>query len=74
MDAVILEKEALLLPDRERAVLVDRLLVSLSGGSSELESAWVREANNRVEAFRAGQIEAVPGSEAMAGLRKRFPR
>jgi hypothetical protein len=74
MDPVILEKEALLLPDRERAVLVDRLLVSLSGGSSGLESVWIREAEVRVEAFRAGQIAAVPGSEAMACLRKRFPR
>jgi hypothetical protein len=63
-----------LLPDRERAVLVDRLLVSLSAGSSCLESAWIREADDRVQAFRAGQIEAVPGSEAMADLRKRFPR
>ena len=74
MDAAILEKEALLLPDCERAVLVDRLLGSLSGGASGLESAWVREADRRVEAFRAGLIEAVPGSEAMADLRTRFPR
>ncbi len=74
MDAAILEKEALLLPDRERAVLVDRLLVSLSDGSSGLEGAWIREADDRVDAFRAGLIEAIPGSEAMTGLRKRFPR
>jgi len=48
MDAVILEKEALLLPDRERAVLVDRLLDSLSRRSSELEAAWIREADRRL--------------------------
>ena len=74
MDAAILEKEALLLPDRERAVLVDRLLESLSRRSSELEAVWIREADRRLEALRKGQIEAVSGPEAMAELRERFPR
>jgi len=74
MDAAILEKEALLLPDRERAVLVDRLLESLSRRSSELEAAWIREADRRLEAFGKGLIGAVSGSEAMSELRARFPR
>ena len=74
MDAAILEKEALLLPDRERAVLVDRLLESLSRRSSELEAAWIREADRRLDAFRKGQIEAVSGPEAVSELRARFPR
>ena len=74
MDAAILEKEALLLPDRERAVLVDRLLESLSRSSSELEAAWIQEADRRLEAFGKGRIRAVSGREAMSELRARFPR
>lgn len=74
MDAAILEKEALLLPDGERAVLVDRLLESLSRRSSELEAAWIREADRRLEAFGKGQIGAVSGPEAMSELRAKFPR
>ena len=74
MDAAVLEKEALLLPERERAVLVDRLLESLSRKSSELEAAWIREADRRLEAFGKGQIGTISGHEAMSELRARFPR
>ena len=74
MDAAILEKEALLLPDRERAVLVDRLLESLSRRSSDLEAAWIREVDRRLDAFGKGRIGAISGPEAMSELRARFPR
>jgi hypothetical protein len=39
MDAVILEKEALMLPDTERAMLVERLLESISPCPSPLREA-----------------------------------
>lgn len=74
MEAAIIEKEALLLPDSERAVLVDRLLESLSHRPAALEDAWLREADSRMAAFREGRIEAVSGLEAMAELRAGFPR
>ena len=74
MDGAILEKEALLLPDRERAVLADRLLESLSRRSSELEAAWIRETDSRLEAFGKSQIGAASGPEAMSELRAKFPR
>ncbi|MCP5543338.1 MAG: addiction module protein [Akkermansiaceae bacterium] len=74
MEAVIIEKEALQLPDIERAVLADRLLASLSHTPAELEDAWIREAESRLAGFRKGEIEAVSGPDAMAELRKRFPR
>lgn len=74
MEAVIIEKEALRLPEVERAVLADRLLASLSHRPAELEAAWLREADSRMEAFRDGRIDTVSGPEAMAELRKRFPR
>ena len=42
--------EALRLPERERAVLADRLLESLVRLPSELEAAWIREADERIVA------------------------
>lgn len=41
---------------------------------SELEAAWIREADERLEAFRQGQIDAVDGASAMVDLRAKFPR
>jgi len=74
MDAAILEMEALLLPDTERALLVERLMESLSPSPSALRAAWVREADERMRAFRDGEISAVDGSQAMADLRSRFSK
>ena len=74
MEAVIIEEEALRLPEIERAVLADRLLASLSRRPAELEAAWLREADSRMEALRDGKIETVSGPEAMADLHKMFPR
>jgi putative addiction module component (TIGR02574 family) len=74
MEAAMIEKEALRLPDVERAVLVDRLLESLSRRPAALDAVWIREADSRMEAFREGQIEAVSGVEAMTDLRRKFPR
>jgi len=74
MDAAILEKEALLLPDMERALLVERLMESISPCPSSLREAWVREADERMRAFRDGEISAVDGPQAMAELRSRFSK
>lgn len=71
MDAAILEKEALQLPDGERAILAERLLESLSQVTAETRSAWVAEADSRMEAFRAGKIQTVDGPQAMEELRSR---
>jgi putative addiction module component (TIGR02574 family) len=72
MEAVIIEKEALQLSDCERAVLADRLLASLSRRPVGLDDAWLREADERMTAYREGRIEAVPGPEAMTDLRREF--
>ena len=72
MDAAILEKEALQLPDGERAILAERLLESLSQVTAETRSAWISEADSRMEAFRTGKIQAIDGPQAMEELRSRF--
>ena len=74
MEAAIIEKEALQLPDSERAILADRLLESLSRRPAGLDAAWIREAENRMAAFREGLIEGIDGPRAMTELRDEFPR
>jgi len=74
MNAAWIEKEALRLPDAERALLADRLLSSLSQASQEMVGSWIRESDERIAAFRRGDIEAIDGPSAMAELKKRFSR
>lgn len=72
MDSAIIEKEALLLPDSQRALLADRLLESISVVPIELKEEWIRELDSRMDAYQRGEIEAVDGPAAMAELRSRF--
>ena len=68
----MIEKEALFLPDAERALLADRLIESLSCTPPELKASWIRESSERMDAFHRGEIEAVDGPSAIAELKKRF--
>jgi len=70
----IIEKEAMQLPEAERALLADRLIRSLAHTSDALRDAWVQEAESRLVAYRDGKIPAVDGPQAMSELRARFSR
>ena len=50
--------EALSLPTKERAVLVEKLLLSLEPeeGSPEIEAAWKREALDRCAGYDADKL------------------
>jgi hypothetical protein len=74
MDFPVLEKEALQLTDRERALLADSLLVSLETGSGALRAKWMAESESRLRAYQSGLVSAVDGPETMASLRSRFAK
>ena len=62
-----IEKEALSLPEAERAFLADRLLSSLGGDVlSDIDAAWVAEAERRYEEYKAGKRKPIPASEVFA--------
>ena len=70
MDEMILEREAMRLPPRERALLADALLGSLDDEATrEIQAAWTREATDRLEAFRRGELAALDGPEVLRELR-----
>ena len=73
MDQAILEHEAMRLPARERALLADALLGSLDDETvREVETAWAREAEARLEAYRRGELVALDGPTVLRELRVRF--
>jgi putative addiction module component (TIGR02574 family) len=67
---MIIQSEALRLPEAERALLADRLLQSLA--PTEFQDEWRKEVESRMQAFEAGTLAAVDGPQAMAELRARF--
>ena len=72
MDAAIIEKNALKLDEFQRALLADRLLNSIIPVSPNLRESWVAESEDRLNAYQSGEISAVDGPQAMAGLKARF--
>ena len=53
-------EQALELKANERSKLIDELLKSLDKPDVEIDEIWADEANNRLEAYRKGEIKAVP--------------
>ncbi len=62
-----LEREALGLPAEARAFLADRLLSSLGGEvMTDVDAAWVAEAERRYAEYKAGARKPVPASDVFA--------
>ena len=51
---------ALSLPAIDRALIVESLLTSLDQPDTDVDGLWAVEAEDRLAAFDAGQINAVP--------------
>ena len=64
MNLIQLESEVLSLPVQERAILVQRLLLSLEEVSEgEFDRLWGDESVHRAAEFDAGKVQAIPGEE-----------
>lgn len=65
------EAAVLSLPRSERARLAERLIASLDE-DPEIEEAWAEEVRRRLEAFRKGEIDAVPANDVLTETRRRI--
>lgn len=54
-----LSAQAAQLPSAERIEVVERILDSLEQPDALLEALWAEEANDRMAAYRRGEIKAV---------------
>lgn len=73
MDEMIVQKEAMLLPPRERAMLADALLVSLDDvATRKIEGAWIAEAEDRLSAFKKGDVSSEEGSQVLKSIRSKY--
>ena len=67
-----LTRTALALPARSRARLAEKLLAILDDPRQrEIDSLWAEEAEDRITAFKSGQIRSVPSEQAFQSLQRR---
>lgn len=72
MTTAKLAKEALSLPPKSRAKLAEKLLESLDVSKQrEIDALWAEEAENRLDAFEQGKLQAIPGPEVFKKLKCR---
>jgi len=64
-----LSSEARKLSPEDRLELVDDVLASLHGGDATIDRLWSKEAEDRLAAYRRGEIKAVPLQEVLAKYR-----
>lgn len=68
-----LEKQARTLTAGEKATLARILIDDLDPSlDADVEKLWVAEAQRRYEAFRNGELEALPGDDVMVRARRRL--
>ena len=68
-------KQALALPSEARALLADQLVESLNNGPlSDVDKVWLQIAKRRVEEVRSGDVQTIPGNEALTKVRRALGR
>ena len=68
-----LTDQVLSLPCEDRIYLVDKLLKSLNAPSrEEIDRAWADEAEQRINELDSGSIQAIPGEQVFAEIKKRL--
>ena len=65
-----LAKEAMELRPAERIQLVETILSSLDKIDPDIEKSWIAEAEDRYEAYKRGDLEAIDWEE----IKKRYER
>jgi len=65
-----LSEQAARLPPAERMELVERILDTLIDPAPELDALWAAEAEDRLSAYRRGEIRALPLAEVLAKYEK----
>ena len=65
-----IKKRAKTLPLKEKAALARLLIEELDAAEDvDVEQIWIVEAQRRYDAYLKGELEAIPGDDAMARAR-----
>lgn len=62
------------LPVEGRAQIIDSLLRTMNQPDPEVDAAWAKEAQRRLEDLRSGRVEGIPAEDMFAKARERFEK
>ena len=66
-----IESQAILLPPQERESLAATLIQSLDNMNlTEVEEAWIQEAEKRYQDYINGKIPGIPGDSVLSDIRR----
>ncbi|MGK7927564.1 MAG: addiction module protein [Spirulina sp.] len=65
----ILEK-VLSFPAKSRAALVERILDSLDRADPSIDEQWAKEAEDRIKAYDAGELEGISAEDVFEKYKK----
>ena len=68
-EQAILDK-ALSFSPSSRAILVERLLDSLDKPDPSIDEQWAKEAEDRIKAYDAGELEGIPAEDVLSKYKK----
>lgn len=66
----VLIEQAQQLPVMERMEMVDALLATIDEPSPEIDRLWIAEAEDRLAAYRRGEIKAIEMEDVLAKYRR----
>ena len=66
-----IERQAVLLPSKEREILIQTLLNSLDNAPlTEIDDLWIQEAERRYRDYKKGITKGIPGEKIFAEIRR----
>lgn len=66
-----IERQAILLPSKEREILIQTLLYSLDNAPlTEIDDLWIQEAEKRYWDYKKGITKGIPGEKIFAEIRR----
>ena len=64
-------EQALTLPPKKRASLIEKLIASLDQPDPAIDALWAEEAEDRIKAYEAGEIKTVSAEDVYKKYKKR---
>jgi putative addiction module component (TIGR02574 family) len=70
--ALVILHQALELSTNDRAALVEGLIASLDKPDAALDAIWLKESEDRLAAYRTGELGAIDSEQVFADLGKKI--
>ncbi len=64
--------EVVSLPIKERALVIDSILISINQPSTEIDKKWIKEARQRLSDIRQNKVEVFSGEQVFETIQQKI--